>query len=85
MLIENITTEDVRDALEKTQNWKSPKSDCIPNFWLKNMKATHKHLAKNYNQRISNERFPEWSAIDIIYLIPKSGDSKQVKNYRPPV
>ena len=41
-------------------------------------------LQKNFNAIIEEpEKAPDWLTTGITYLIPKSGDSKEVRNYRP--
>ena len=70
--------------LSKAHNWKSPINDQIQNYWLKAFPATHRHIAKNFNAIIEEpEKAPDWLTTEITYLIPKSGDSKEVRNYRP--
>jgi len=70
--------------LSKAHNWKSPGSDKIQNYWLKAFPATHRHITENFNAIIEEpERAPDWLTTGITYLIPKSGDSKEVRNYRP--
>ena len=67
--------------LLKTHNWKSPGHDQIQNYWLKAFPATHRHITKNFNAIIEEpEKAPEWLTTGITYLIPKSGDSKEVRN-----
>jgi hypothetical protein len=70
--------------LSKAHNWKSPGKDQIHNYWLKAFPATHKHIAKNFNVIIEEpEKATDWLTTGITYLIPKSGDRKEVRNYRP--
>ena len=41
-------------------------------------------ILKNFNAIIEEpEKAPDWLTTGITYLIPKSGDSKEVRNYRP--
>jgi hypothetical protein len=37
-----VSETEVTMALRTTQNWKVPGRDQIPNFWLKQLTATHK-------------------------------------------
>jgi hypothetical protein len=68
----------------KSSNWKSPGNDQIQNSWFTAFPATHRHIAKSFNAIIKEpEKAPDWLTTGITYLIPKSGDSKEVKNYRP--
>ena len=70
--------------LSKAHNWKSPGNDQIQNYWIKAFPASHRHIAKNFNEIIEEpEKAPDWLTTGITYLIPKSGDSKEVRNYRP--
>jgi len=70
--------------LLKAHSWKSPGNDQIHNYWLKVLPATHRHTTKNFNAIIHEpEKAPDWLTTGITYLIPKSGDSKEVRNYRP--
>jgi hypothetical protein len=39
-----VCGKDVTEALRVTLNWKAPVRDQIPNFWLKQFTATHKHI-----------------------------------------
>ena len=43
--METISEQDVADALRTTLSWKAPGRDQIPNFWLKQLTATHKYMA----------------------------------------
>jgi hypothetical protein len=62
----------------------SPGSDQIQNYWLNAFPYTHKYITKNFNAITEEpEKAPEWLTTGITYLIPKSGDSKKIKNYRP--
>ena len=70
--------------LSKAYNWKSSGNDQIQNYWFKAFPPTHRHIAKNFNAVIEEpEKTPDWLKTGITYLIPKSGDSKEVRNYRP--
>jgi hypothetical protein len=70
--------------LSKSHNWKSPGNDRIQNYCLKAAPATHRHITKNFNAIIEEpEKTPDWLTTRITYLIPKSGDSKEFRNYRP--
>jgi hypothetical protein len=70
--------------LLKAYNWKSPGNDQIQNYWLKAFPATCRHIPKNFNAIIEEpEKAPEWLTRGVTYLIPKSGNSKEVRNYRP--
>jgi hypothetical protein len=79
-----IQTTEIASYTSKVHNWKSPGNDQIQNYWLKAFPATHRHIAKNFNAIIEEpEKAPEWLTTGISYLISKSGDNKEVRNYRP--
>jgi len=76
-------TEITSKYLSKAHNWKSPGNDQIQNYWLKAFPATHRHITKNFNAITEEmEKAPDWLTTGITYLIPKSEDSKEVRNYR---
>jgi hypothetical protein len=77
-----ITTTETTSFLSKTPNWKSPGSDQIPNYWLKAFPATHSHITKFINTITEeSKQMPDWLTTGITYLLPKSGDTKEQKNY----
>jgi len=45
-----ICEKDVAEALRTSLNWKAGGRDRIPNFWLKQLTATHKHRAAILNK-----------------------------------
>ena len=79
-----IQITEITSNLSKAHNFKSPGCDQIQNYWLKAFPATHRHITKNFNAIIEEpEKAPDWLTTGITYLIPKSGDNKEVRNYRP--
>jgi hypothetical protein len=44
-----IGTMETTSLLSKTNNWKSPGIDQIPNYWLKAFPATHSYITKTFN------------------------------------
>jgi len=75
--------KDVAEALRTTLNWKAPGRDQIPNFWLKQLTATLKHIATIFNKLIEEDQIPEWLTAGVIFLIPKNENTENPKNYRP--
>ena len=70
--------------MKKASNWKCPGKDGIANFWIKNLPSLHQDLTNAYNDCICNpETCPDWLTIGITYLLPKTEDTKNPKNYRP--
>ena len=78
-----ICEKDVADALRTTLNWKAPGRDQIQNFWLKQLTATHKNIAKIFNKLIEEDSILEWLMAGLTYLIPKNKYTGNPKNYRP--
>ena len=70
---------EITSFLSKAHNEKSPGNDQIQNYWLKAFPATHRHIAKSFHAITEEpEKAPDWLTTGITYLIPKSGDSKEV-------
>ena len=78
-----VCEKDVVEALRTTLNWKAPGRDQIANFWLKQLTATHKHIAALFNELIEEDQIPEWLTAGVIFLIPNNGNTENPKNYRP--
>jgi hypothetical protein len=79
-----IQISEIALYLLKAYNWKSPGNDQIQNYWLKVFPATHRQITKNFNAIIEEpEKAPDWLTTGVTYFIPKSGDNKEVRNYRP--
>jgi hypothetical protein len=78
-----ISETQVTMALRTTLNWKAPGRDQIPNFWLKQLTATHKYLATIFNKLIEEDQMPEWLTAGVTLLIPKNENTEKPNNYRP--
>ena len=77
-----IQIMEIISYLSKAHNWKSPANDQIHKYWLNAFPATHRHITKNFNAIIEEpEKATYGLIVGIIYLITKSGDSKEVSNY----
>jgi hypothetical protein len=75
-----IQNTEITLYLSKAHNWKSPGNDQIQNYCLQASPATHRHITKNFNAIIEEpEKTRDW----LTTRVPKSGDSKEVRNYRP--
>ena len=82
--VRDITISDVRTAISNTNNWTSPGLDKIPNFWLKNLEELHMDMAREYTILLKERnKCPEWLTQGLTFLIPKSNDTRETKNYRP--
>jgi hypothetical protein len=47
-------------ALRTELNWNAPGRDQIPNFWFKQLMATHKYLATLLNKLTEEDPTPAW-------------------------
>jgi len=74
---------DVAEALSITLNWKAPGKDQTAHFWLKQLTATHKHIAALFNQLTEEDQIPEWLTAGVTFLIAKHENTEKPKNYRP--
>jgi len=78
-----IQITEITYYLSKAHNWKSPGNDQIQNYCLRAFPATHRYITTNFKAIIEElEKAPDWLTTGMTYLIPKSGDSKEVRNYR---
>lgn len=85
MLDWQITTEDVKKAITRTLNWKTPGPDKIQNFWLKKFTSTHEQLAICMNRIVEQPNLmPTFMTKGNTYLIPKTPEcSADPSKYRP--
>ena len=68
-----VCEKDIAEVLRTTQNCKAPGRDQIANFWLKQLTATHKHIAALFNRLTPNETYmgrtaPLTSKLCILYI-----------------
>ena len=81
---ENITVLELKAALTKSQKWKSPGIDKVPNFWLNTFSSSHVTFTSLQNEIMQNlEETPEWMCEETTYLLAKGNDTKDPKNYPP--
>lgn len=79
-----IAPEEVQEMLKRAHNWKAPGPDLIPNFWWKQLVTTHNPIANIFNDILRNPtKHPEWLAEGKTFLLPKSKNTSEPKNYRP--
>ncbi|XP_063585358.1 uncharacterized protein LOC134762742 [Penaeus indicus] len=75
---DEITVIELRNALAKSQKWKSPGVDKIPNFWLNSLTSLHEKLAINFTKILQNpESAPEWLTEGTTYLLPKNQETQK--------
>ena len=81
---QNVTVLELKAALTKSQKWKSPGIDKVPNFWLNALSSSHFTFTRLLSEIMENsEKAPKWMGEETAYLLPKSNDTKDPKNYRP--
>ena len=81
---DNIELKEVEFSLKKSHKLKSPGLDKLPVFWLNILTSAHKVLTHTLSQTMKNPgKIPEWLAKDITYLLPKTSEANNPKNYRP--
>jgi len=82
---EGISPLEVNRVISKAHNWKAPGLDNIHNFWLKNFKSLHVHLARLFNKIIEDpESVPEYFARGHTFMLPKDlSDTENPAKYRP--
>ena len=78
-----VCEKDVAETQRTTLNWKAPGRDQTVNFWLKQLTATHKHIAAIFNKLIEEDQILEWLTAGATFLIPKNERTDNPKNYRP--
>ena len=79
-----INVQEVTSATNKTNNWKSPGKDKVPNIWLKYLESLHEDMAKAYTRIIEKPaEMPEWLTDGLTILLSKTEETKNPKNYRP--
>jgi hypothetical protein len=74
-----VPANEVGILLRAMLNWKVPGRDPIQNFWLKQLTATHKHLATLFNKVIEEDATPEWLMAGVTLLNPRN---KKLENQR---
>ena len=63
---------------------KSPGIDKVPNFWLNALLSSHFTFTRLLNEIMENpEKAPKWMCKGTTFLLAKSNDTKDPKNYRP--
>ncbi|XP_044755032.1 uncharacterized protein LOC123313986 [Coccinella septempunctata] len=80
----NLRQSDIPEILRGSNNWASPGPDKLHNYWWKYFNNVHEKLALLLQNAINNPTLlPGFLTQGVTYLIPKDGDKKDPKNYRP--
>ena len=75
-----IDALEVTSAINKTNNWKSPGKDKVPNFWLKYLESLHEDMAKAYTNITENRtEMLEWLTDSLMILLLKTEETKNPK------
>ena len=75
---------ELKAQLCKSQNWKAPGIDKVPNYWVKNIPFAHTLLTDSFNCYVLNpESLPAWVTKGRTVLLPKSRLTHDPKQYRP--
>ncbi|CAH2099489.1 unnamed protein product [Euphydryas editha] len=81
---EEITEDQVKFALRRMLNWKSPGLDKIHNYYIKYLTSVHKYLASLFTNIVSGkEPLEEWFTTGKVILVPKNENTEDPKNWRP--
>lgn len=79
-----ITEEEVKQALRGAKNFSAPGPDGINTFWWKTFSCVHRRLARVFNSWLNDGHpIPQWFVEGKTVLVPKKGDLSNPKNYRP--
>ena len=77
-----IATAELKNALRKTQKWKSPGIDKVPNFWLNGFESIYNSITNCLNKTMTIlELDPKWFTLGITYLPSKSNETNIPENY----
>lgn len=79
----SISQDDVKCALRKAPNWKTPGSDGLHTYWLKGFPACHATLARQYQEALEQRSLPNFLTTGVTHLAPKSNRASDPSQYRP--
>jgi hypothetical protein len=79
-----ITGQEFAKAVSHAANWRAPGPDKLQNFWLKKLTALHSTMVSLFNQVVQSPcDSPTWLTEGVTYMLPKSAETANPKNYRP--
>ena len=76
--METISEQDVADALTTTLNCKATGRDQIPNFWLKQLTATHKYMAVIFSKLTETGPLAERLPAGVTFLTLKNENTERL-------
>ena len=81
---EELTVEKLKSNVTRAANWKSPGSDKVPNFWIKQFISLQQAISSAFSEVLQNpEQAPEWLVEGSTILLQKKVETWIHKNYRP--
>ncbi|XP_045466648.1 uncharacterized protein LOC123675343 [Harmonia axyridis] len=79
-----VQKSDIVETLKRSNNWAAPGPDKLHNYWWKYFNSVHDKLTLLIQDALNNPAsIPGFLTLGVTYLIPKNGDRKDPKNYRP--
>ena len=79
-----VTMNELKSALRRMPDNKSPGTDLITSFWIKNLHSLHENLLSELKLIYSGDNsIPEWLATSRTTLVPKNKESHLPNNFRP--
>ena len=80
----DITTGSLEKILGRMPNWKSPGSDLVQGFWLKNFSNLHERVILQLKDCLDSRFVPSWLTRGRTSLLQKDKSKGNVaSNYRP--
>lgn len=79
-----VDEQTIKEVLKKCNNWASPGTDKLHNYWWKHFTSIHNTVASLIRKALLDpSSVPGFFTLGVTYLIPKDGDKNNPKNYRP--
>ena len=80
----DITTGSLKKILGRMPNWKSPGTDLVQGFWLKNFSSLHERVRLQLKECLDSGFVPSWLTRGRTSLLQKDKTKGNVaSNYRP--
>lgn len=80
----DFSPQDIKHTVTAMANWTAPGIDKIQAFWWKYFTSTHQPLAAQFAKITSDpSAAPNFLTQGITYMLPKSENTSDPKNYRP--
>ena len=80
----HIEIKKVRKQIRKMPNWKSPGSDVVQGYWIRNLSNLHNSTALQLDRYLQENNLPKWMVTGKTLLcIKKIQKGNLVSNFRP--